>query len=368
LLKNFAGLRERTRVLLARNTSGQVASSFETTLANFVTTVVDAYWIYTLAESEFDVARQAVALSTELVRDTERRVNVGTLAPVALSEARADLAARQEQRIRAENALNLAARTLQYRVMYGAIGGAAPEPVRPAERHAVLDQPLKRDEVLRTAIERRPEIRNARLVLDASRMREQVARNDLLPDLSLVGRYNVLGLGGEPVDKDEAESYSRALDRMTSGKYYDYGLGLRVDVPLSNAEARAQHDREVIQVGRDEDQLRQVVSDVALEVERTVGDVISARERVAAAKVARELAQENLRNQRRRYEVGLVTTTDVLQYQDRTIRAMASEVAAIADHARFEALLGRAQGTLLYQYGVDLSYEDTPDLPWWAKF
>jgi outer membrane protein len=99
-----------------------------------------------------------------------------------------------------------------------------------------------------------------------------------------------------------------------------------------------------------------------------VGDVASARERVAAAKVARELAEENLKNQRRRYEVGLVTTTDVLQYQDRAIRAMASEVGAIADHARFEALLERAQGTLLDRYGVDVSYEDAPDLPWWAKF
>jgi outer membrane protein TolC len=83
-------------------------------------------------------------------------------------------------------------------------------------------------------------------------------------------------------------------------------------VPLSNVEARARHDRETIDVHRNEDELRRVVSDVALEVERTVGDVESARKRVEAARVARELAEENLRDQLKRYAVGMVTTTDVL--------------------------------------------------------
>jgi outer membrane protein TolC len=368
LLKNFAGIRQRTTVLLARNQSRQSAAAFETTLANFVAEVVDAYWTYTQAEADLEVRRHALGLANELARDIDRRVKVGTVARVAASEARADAAAREEEVIRAENALDLAARTLQYRVMLGAENGGAPLPVRPAERHVVTDAALVRADVLRTAAERRPEVRNARLALAAAELQENVARNDLLPSLDVVGGYTLLGLGGDPLDSNEHDAYADALDRMTGGDFRYYSLGLRLEVPLSNVEARARHDREAIDVHRNEDELRRVVSDVALEVERTVGDVESARKRVEAARVSRELTEENLRDQLKRYEVGMVTTTDVLQFQDDVTSAMAAEVAAITDHARATAELRRTEGTLLERYEVRVGLEDEPAVPWWERF
>jgi outer membrane protein TolC len=368
LLKNLGGLRERTTVLLARNFSRQSAAAFETTLANFVAEVVDAYWTYTQAEADLEVRRHALALALELAEDIDRRVKVGSLAAVASREARADAAAREEAMIRAENNLDLAARTLQYRVMLGAENGGAPLPVRPAERHVVTAAAPARDEVLRTAVARRAEVRSARLALAAAELEEGVARNELLPSLDLVGGYTLLGLGGDPLDDDEHDAYADALDRMTGGDYRQYTVGLRVDVPLTNVEARARHDRETIEVRRNEDDLRRVVSDVALEVERAVGDVLSAHKRAEAARIARELAEENLANQHKRYEVGMVTTTDVLQFQDDVTRTMAAEVAAVTDHARATARLRRAEGTLLERYDVRVGMEDEPSVPWWERF
>jgi outer membrane protein TolC len=318
LLKNFGGIRQRTTVLLARNFSRQSAAAFEATLANFVAEVVDAYWTYTQAEADLEVRRHALELARELARDVERRVNVGTLARVAATEARADAAAREEEVIRAENALDLAARTLQYRVMLGAENGGAPLPVRPTERHLVTDAALARADVMRTAAERRPEVRNARLALAAAQLQEGVARNDLLPDLDLVGGYTLLGLGGElrgpgdPLDSSDHDAYADALDRMTGGDYRYYSVGVRLEVPLSNVEARARHDRDEIEVRRSQDEVRRVVSDVALEVERTVGDVESARKCVEDVLVVRVLADENILDQLKLYEVGMVTTTEVL--------------------------------------------------------
>jgi outer membrane protein TolC len=232
----------------------------------------------------------------------------------------------------------------------------------------VTDVTLARDQVLRTAVERRAEVRSARLALAAAELEEAVARNELLPSLDLVGGYTLLGLGGEPLDADEHDAYGDGLDRMSGGDYRAYTVGVRVEVPLSNVEARARHDREMIEVRRDQDELRRVVSDVALEVERTVGDVLSARKRAEAAHIARELAEENLTNQKKRYDVGMVTTTDVLQFQDDVTSAMAAEIAAVTDHARATAQLRRAEGTLLERYEVQVGMEDEPNVPWWEKF
>jgi outer membrane protein TolC len=66
--------------------------------------------------------------------------------------------------------------------------------------------------------------------------------------------------------------------------------------------------------------------------------------------------------------VGLVTTTDVLGFQDELTTAMAAEVSAVTDHARATARLRRAEGTLLERYEVQIGLEDEPAVPWWERF
>jgi outer membrane protein len=103
-------------------------------------------------------------------------------------------------------------------------------------------------------------------------------------------------------------------------------------------------------------------------VERAIADVGSAQKRVVASKVSRELAEENMRNQQRRFELGAVTTKDVLDYQERLASAQASEIEAITDHARSVTQLRVADGTLLARFGIEIQSPDAPGKPWWYRF
>ena len=384
LLNDFGGLAARSAVDTAANTSRRSAAAFEAALSDFVATVVDAYWNYTEAEAEVKVREHALELARELVSETQARVKIGTLPPVAAREARADEAARKEEAISARNRLDVAARTLQYTVMLAEQPGGPPLPVRPVERHEVHDAPLDRTASLRIALEHRAEVRAARMDVENARIEERRARNALLPALNLVGNYTLLGLGGiarnvqSPTNNisvalaalasSETGAYDDALDALLSGDFYSYRIGLELDVPFSNAEARATYERARLAVRAAKNQLRQVISDVALEIESTVGDVASATQRVFAARMARELAEENLRNQKKRYEVGMVTTTDVLRFQDKVVAAMASEIHAVADHARAVSRLARAEGTLLERYDIRVDRGDPGALPLWARY
>ena len=64
----------------------------------------------------------------------------------------------------------------------------------------------------------------------------------------------------------------------------------------------------------------------------------------------------------------MVTTTDVLDFQEKLARALAAEVEAVSDHAGAIAALALSEGRLLEQYGVTVEVEGDPGLPWWAKF
>jgi outer membrane protein TolC len=376
LLRNFWASRENTTVLVARSQAEESLAAFEANLSNFVAGVIDAYWRYMQADAELEVSRRSVILARELVRDAEARVKVGLLAPVAVKEAQADAASREERAIGAENELVVAGRDLQYRVMLGGAESKAPERVLPVEEHVVLPVELDRPTSLKTAVDCRAEIRGATYALGRRRLEEKRARNQRLPTLDLVGRYGLLGLAGRKTFDENGNlrpspyigDYGDSLDTMIGNDFNDYGIGLELEVPFGNAEALADLAQAEIEVRRASRDLEQTVSNVALDVDRAMADVSAAHKRVIASKAARELAEENMRNQQRRFELGAVTTKDVLDFQERLASAQASEVRAITDHARAVTRLRVAEGTLLARFGIEVQRPDAPGKPWWYAF
>lgn len=370
LLRDLGAINENTTVLVARHQAEESLAAFEANLAGFVSETIGAYWIYVQAAADLEVNRRSVALAQELVRDAEAKVEVGLLAPVAVKEALADAAAREERALVSENQLAVAARVLQHQVMLGVAAGRAPEPVIPAEEHLVTPIELDRSATLRTAVERRAEIRGATIALGRQRLEEKRARNQKLPSLDFLTHYGLAGLSGDangnltPYEGDFADS----LDDMFSNDFNEVAVGLELEIPLGNAEAKARFAATQIEVRRASRQLEQTVSTVALEVERALTDVASAAKRVTASRAARDLAEENLRNQQRRFELGSVTTKDVLDFQEKLAESMAAQVRAITDHARAVTRLRRADGTLLARFGIEIERPEAPGRPWWSRF
>jgi outer membrane protein TolC len=387
LLRNLWASDENTTVLVARSRAEESLATFEADLSRFVNEVIHVYWEYEQAAAELEVSRRSVALARELVREAEAKVEVGLLAPVAVKEALADAAAREQRSIIIENSLTLAAHDLQYRVMLGAAAGKAPEPVVPVEEHIVTAIELDRQQSLRTAAESRAEIRAATFALGRRRIEEKNAKRQRLWQLDLVGHYGLLGLAGDakPLRDDEGipivdengevqlaspydGGFGDSFDRLFTNDFNDYAVGVELTIPFGNARARANHAMAGIEVRRASRDLESRIASVALEVDRSLADVESAAKRVTASKVARELAEENLRNQTRRYELGAVTTKDVLDFQEKLAIAQAAEVRAITDHARAVTRLRMSEGTLLARFGIEIQSPDAPGKPWWYRF
>lgn len=378
ILRNFWAANENTLVLVGRSRAEESLANFEAELSQFVAGVIDAYWRYEQADAELEVARRSVALANELVRDADARVAVGLLAPVAVKEAQADAAAREEKAIVAENDVLVAGRVLQHQVMLGAAENKAAAPILPSEEHNVSKVEVDRALSLKTAIESRAEIRGAAYALGSTRFEEKRARNALLPGLDILGDYSLIGLAGDakPVVDDEGNvqfspydgNYGDSLSEMVNGDFHRYGVGLELEVPFGNAAAKADAAAAEIEVKRASLNLEQTVSTVVLDVDRAIADLASAGKRVVASRAARTLAEENLRNQTRRFELGAVTTKDVLDFQEKLAAAMASEVRAITDHALSVTRLRLADGTLLSRFGIEVENPDAPGLPWWYQF
>lgn len=377
LWKNAWGKDAKTTLQLARNASRQETALFKTALADFVAAVASAYWDQALKQSELEVHRRSLELARQLNLEAQTKVKLGLLAPVAVKETMAEAAKREEELLVAENELELSAQRLEHLVMAG--GPNNPQRLIAREVHEATPAALDADSLLATAIEKRPEMELARLRLAAGELSEVQALDEARPDLGLVGNYTLVGLGGravpitplgssEPVSNPFAGSYGDAYDLMLDGDFYSYALELRLELPLSRAAARARHSRALIRTRQARELLDETMSSIALDLQQAVGNVESSFKRVGASRLARELAAENLANQQRRYQVGKLTTTDVLDFQQKLASAMAVEQRALNDHARATIRLQRATGILLDRFNIEVEAAETATLPWWARF
>ncbi len=316
------------------------------------------------------------------MRDNRTRVDVGVLPPVAVKESEAEAARRNEDVIVAANMLEHAKRNLQNLVYLPGQSEFFPRRVDPVEDPAHSPQELpKLAEAIEIAMQKRPEIEASRLAVRGGDLQVALNKNQVLPRLDVYGMGGLNGLGGtvrpgnapsfvpgepRPYNDQFAGSYSKSLDRMVSGDYYSYTAGVRIEVPIGNAAAESGYRQARIQREQMSARYRQQISDVALDVSQSLGDVQSDVQRMSATRLARELSEENLRNQMKRYDVGMATTTDLLKFQNDVAAAKLAEIRSVIDYNNSLARFERSQGTLLGRYNVEIAGRAETEFPWWS--
>ena len=162
--------------------------------------------------------------------------------------------------------------------------------------------------------------------------------------------------------------YNRSLELLTDGRYYQYLVGAQLVIPIDNASAKADYAQAKINAEAARLDLRQTEENVTLEITQTVNNLKASLRRIEATRVASELAEENVRNQKARYDVGLATTKDLIDFTDRLTQAQREEITALTTYNILLAQLYFSEGTLLERRNVLLARNIPESAPWWARF
>ncbi len=108
--------------------------------------------------------------------------------------------------------------------------------------------------LLGEAFTNRPDLKQAGVQIDNSQISLEGSRNDLLPEIDLVGVAQNNALAGQPnplapgVDPTFVGGYGSALEQLATRKYPTYGVGLNLKLPLRNRIAQADFARDEIQL------------------------------------------------------------------------------------------------------------------------
>jgi len=192
---------------------------------------------------------------------------------------------------------------------------------------------------VRTALDKRSEIRQARLAIEKARIQTQRAKNETLPKLDLTFQYDVQGL---------SINGGGSFDEMTTNRYRSYSVSVQFSYPLGNRAPQARYRRARLQEHRALVQLRRVIDAVVEEVNGAVRQM-SVRYRQIAPQFSAVMAAEgNLRAFQARVEQ---VSPNYLQTELQAIEQLANTrrrlLQVLVDYNITIAQLEKAKGTLL---------------------
>ncbi|WP_337288657.1 TolC family protein [Candidatus Methylomirabilis sp.] len=345
LLKNFGVEVNTAPIRIARNDQTISVTQLRQQANQVITNVHNAYWNLVFAIENLEVHRRSLRLARELEDLNKARVRAGVAAPVEVTQAEAQAAARVQDVILGEKAVKDAEDQLKLIVNFPDGERVWARTVLPADTAPFEVAPMNADASIQEALEKRPDYVAAKLTLKNSDLNLRVARNQLLPSLQFQGNVGLNGL---------KDSVGGDLDRLTSGDFTQWSAALVLTYPLGNRSARSAFTQ--ARLGHDQagtsllNLKRQIISQVREAVRRIEADV----RRVEATKAARALAEEQLRVEQKRLEAGVTTTFNVLSFQRDLAVAQASEIQAITTYNQDLANLEFQKGTILEKNQLEL--------------
>jgi outer membrane protein TolC len=347
LLSGF-GFAVNRRFMKVAETNREVAREvFRQQVIATANQAMNLYWDLAAAQQRTRTAEQALAVSQQLYEDNRKQAEIGTLAPLDVVAAEAEVAARRRDLIVAqtsEQLLTLRLKDLMSREMDRSLESADLEAADPLPDPQEGDIPPF-EEALAAALRNRPEIHQAEGNMRNQEVVSDYTKKSLKPTLSIFG---VLSSAGRTGDLTSVWSQVRSLD------FPEYAYGFTLSFPLRNRAAQADHLRAQLDLRQSETSLQRTRNQIRLEVRNAIIGLQQARAQVQAAGVAVERSQQTLDAEQRKLRAGTSTSYNVIRVQRDLLSAQLAEVQARVNYAKARVEMDRARGVTLEERQIRL--------------
>ncbi len=359
LLQGFGRAVNNRNIRVAKNNMKVMDLTVKLQVITTISAVLNLYWDLVSFNEDLRIKRQALALAQQLYEDNQQQVKLGTLPPIEVTRAAAEVSARKEDLLISET--NLAQ---QETVLKNALSRNGVESVWLDQVHII---PLDSFEIPKTddlkptadlvaeALENRPEITQTKINLESSKINVQGTKNNLLPTLSAFADMNNQGLTGLPNPNYPfgvalpyfVGGYGNMLGQIARRDFPNYSAGFSFSIPLRNRQAQADYAMDQLTIRQKELQMQRSVNQIRVDVRNAVIGLQQARARFDTAVATRVLAEQSLKAEQDKFKYGATGTdvTTVIQAQKDLVADQTLEAQAMANytHAKinFDQSVGR---------------------------
>jgi outer membrane protein TolC len=343
LLRNFK-IDPNRSALMIQTLQGQITDlNLRATLTITEASVRNAYWDLVFAIDNVEAARRNLELSSKLVQDNRAKVEIGTMAPIDVVQAQAEEATRRQALVIAEATRRTNELALKRLIVSGTDDDLWTAKIEPTDRPALTPEPIDLEGAVRNALANRVDLAVNKRNLDQNEISVRNMRNATLPNLDLIGLYNLQGRGGTEYQFDR---FGGPIIATIPGGYFDalstigrltaptWSLRLNLTYPIGQSSADAAYARARVQVTQTQAQIKQAELIIATEVTNAALNVQNNLEAVQASGVARELSEQRLQAAQSKFEVGMATNFEVVQAQRDLADARSIELRNILNYRK----------------------------------
>jgi len=353
LLRDFTIDATRQQLLVGQKQQEIVDLQLQQQITQTSRTVRNAYYDLVAAIKQLEVSRQSLDLAKQSLKDNTRRVEVGTIPPIDIVEAQAEVSRNEEAVIVGESQVKSFEDALRTLILNPSQPDFWTVHINPSEEPVLTPRAMDVDAAIRNALDHRTDLAQARREMDQTDITMKFARNQKLPAVNAIVNYGLAGVagtrtiydtsGGFPVPQGVAQrSFSDALQDIFGNDFKTWSVQFQVSYPIGTSAADAGYAQAKVQREQQMTGLRGLELQVTQQVREAARQVDTSLKRVDATRQAREFSDKRYQAEQKRINVGLSTTFQLFQAQRDLSSAQLAELNAIIAYNRalvaFEAV------------------------------
>jgi outer membrane protein len=348
LLRNFKVDNVRQQLAIDQKVRESTDVNLRATITQTTRNVRNAYWDLSFAINNLAAQRQSLDLARRLLGDNEKRVQIGTMAPIDIVEAQSEVARNQETVIVAEAAIKQAEDRLRALILDPRSPDFWTVTLEPTQTAEVGDTVIDVNGAVIHALSARSDVLQSKNSLQQNDIGIRYLRNQAMPEFNAVANYGLVGVGGSqlspltsfpigggaipPRGVVSQRNFGSVLGDVFTNAYPAWTLGVQIGYPLGTSASEANLAKARLQYSQSETELRNLELQIVTAVRDAARQVQTNRQRIDTSRAARELAERRLDAEEKKFAAGIQTSFFVFQAQRDLAQARTNEVKAISDY------------------------------------
>jgi len=367
LLKNFGIDLNKRNIHIAKNEVDISDHEFKTKVIETVSEVENTYWDFVFTLGDLEVKQKSLERAKDFQRRVKAQVLVGTMAPIETLQAESEVASREEFLLTAQDAIDDNQDKLKNILNIDFSSPQGISPIYPSTQANVLIEDFDFNEILKMALSNRPDYLAKKKDLENKDILVKYQENQIYPSVDLVGSLGINGLSGEAITITSGTfqgtsayggGYGNSLTDALSTNYYDWEFGVKFSYPLGNRSAKSKLSASRLEKAQLILGIKDLEKKIILEVRESARQLTTDSKRIKAATIAKKLAEEKLKAEGKKFEVGLSTSFNVLVFQEDLAEAQSNEIKTIIDYKQSRIRFRKSIASTLKHHDVTLTTKE----------
>jgi outer membrane protein TolC len=370
--RNFRIDQTRGNIKLANLDMKLNDSQFKQKVMDTIARIQALYWDLVGTIRDYEINRESVKLAQISLQNNQKKVEIGTLAPIAITEAQAELANREVNMIVAAQRINTVQNNLRNLVSNDRHAEIWRQTIVPTEAPDFKEYKVDLDHAIDTALANRPELEQLAIRTEQNDISYSMYKDRTKWQVDLVAQFGTSGVAGPQTLSPEGIPLIRP--ELVGGPGHAYGVmftegftnwfvGAQIQIPLKNRSLESQMAQVKIQNRQNLMNRRVVEQLIQTEIRNAFQTIETNRQQVETAKVARQLAEEQLVGEEKRFQAGLSENFRVLDRQRSLSQAQGVELQALIAYKRSIIDLEKAMYTLLESNDFEIAKTSSDAVP-----